>query len=68
MHAQPQQTVRRHHLRHVLHNIKQDSEHYKKALILTTSSRSVRSERPACARMDRATQHATFQTARIRCI
>jgi len=68
MHASPQQTVRRHHLRHVVSNITLASTHYKNALILTSSARSVRVERPACARLERLTQAHVFQSAQIHCI
>jgi len=68
MHASPQHTVRRHHMRHVISNIQKVSHHYKEALILTTSTACLRTERPAGVREERITQARIFQRARIRCI
>lgn len=42
-HTMPAQVVRRHYLNHVIRNIKQNSHHYKNALILTSSTRKIRS-------------------------
>lgn len=42
MHSMPPQVVRRHYLSHVIKNIQKDTDHYKKALILTSSGRKMR--------------------------